>query len=78
MTESGYALYDWRTGHRLEIHRDVIVEGIQSAIKVTGILGVNVQPLVGQFKLEEELEKLFKSMPEFAQPQDDDADSATA
>jgi hypothetical protein len=78
MTESGYALYDWRTGQRLEIHRDVIVEGIQSGIKVIGTLGVNVRPLVGQFELEEELEKLFKSMPDLSEPEDDDADSATA
>lgn len=78
MTESGYALYDWRTRHRLEMHQDVIVKNIELAIKVSVTLKSSVSPLIGQLKLDEELDKLFKSMPEFAETEDDDADSATA
>jgi len=53
------------TNQRLEIHSDVIVENIQLAINVMMELEANIAPLIGQLKLDEELDKLFKSMPEF-------------
>jgi len=71
----------------LEINRDVIPRCStlavarpslgKSAIEITGTFGIDVQPLVGQFKLDKELEKLFKSMPEFSKPENGGAESAT-
>lgn len=78
MTGTGYALYDWRTRQRLEIHQDVIVKNIQLAINAMVKIEANVAPLIGQLKLDEELDKLFSSMPEFSEPEDGDAGSATA
>ena len=78
MTDSGYALYDWRTRERLEIHGDVIVENIQLAINAMVKLETNVAPLIGQLKLDEELDKLFMSMPELLGPDDNDGGPAMA
>ena len=78
MTDTGYALYDWRTRQRLEIHRDVIVENINLAVKVMMTFKANIQPLVGLLALDEELDKLFSTLPELSEPDDTEADPAMA
>jgi hypothetical protein len=62
MTDTGYALYDWRTRHRLEINRDAIVKNIQLAVNAMVKLKANIAPLIGQLNLDQELEKLFSTL----------------
>jgi hypothetical protein len=77
MTDGGYALYDWRTRHRLQINRDQIVKNIELAINAMVVLEANLAPLIGLLRLDEELDKLFSAMPEFSAPEDTGAENAT-
>jgi hypothetical protein len=78
MADNGYALFDWCTRQRLEIHRDVIVENIQLALNAMVKLEANVAHLIGQLKLDEELDKLFSTLPEISEPDEGGTESAKA
>lgn len=64
MTEDGYALYDKRTGNRLELHRDQLEKKIEQAVKAIVTLEADVQHLVGQLKWDEEFEEMFRALPQ--------------
>lgn len=64
MTDSGYALYDKRTGKRLELYREQIEKNIEQTIKAIVELEASVQHVVGQIEWEEEFEKMFRELTE--------------
>ena len=76
LAEQGYALFDWRTGRRLDITRAQIETNIEMAIKAIVALEANVQHLVHQLKWDEEFEKLFRTLPELAEPPVSDSDAS--
>lgn len=78
MTDSGFALYNWRTRRRLEISHDQIVQNIELAVKAIVTLEAHVQHLVGQMEFDEEVEKLFSTLPEFSERDGVGSDPAMA
>jgi hypothetical protein len=66
MTDTGYALYDWRTRKRLEISREQIEKNIHLGVKAIVTLEANVQHLVHQLNFDAEFEKLFSTLPEIS------------
>src|SRR5262249_9182267 len=67
MTDTGYALYDWRTRQRLEMNFDVIENNINLAIKALVELEAHVPHLVHQLEWDAEFEELLKTIPELAE-----------
>jgi hypothetical protein len=70
MTEHGYALYDWRTRRRLEITREQIERNINLAAKVMAELDAHVPFFVHLLTWDEEIEKLFSTLPELSEAPD--------
>jgi hypothetical protein len=70
MTADGYALYDWRTRHRLEMSRAEIEEDIQLAIHAMVELEAHVPDLVQLLKWEDEFDQLFNTLPELSAEED--------
>jgi hypothetical protein len=69
MSERGYALYNWRSGKRLELNREQIETKMDLAVKAIVTLEVHVQQFVHQLKWDEEFEALFSTLPELSEPQ---------
>ncbi|MBI1789823.1 MAG: hypothetical protein HYR60_20015 [Acidobacteria bacterium] len=70
MTTQGYALYNWRTGHRPEISPEQIEKNIHLASKAMVELEAHVPHLIDLLKWEEEFERLFSTLPELSGPDD--------
>ena len=71
MTEDGYALYDWRTRHRLEITQEQIEKNIQLTVKAIVELETHVPHLIGLLDWDEEFERLYSTVPELSEPAED-------
>lgn len=63
MTDTGYALYDWRTRQRLEISREQIKKNLLLGVKTIVALEENVQRLV-ELNFDADFEKLFSTLRE--------------
>jgi hypothetical protein len=74
LTEHGYALYDWRTGRRLQITREQIELKINLASTAMAELEGHVQHLVHLLTWDEEFERLFSTLPEFSKTPNDTED----
>jgi len=66
MDENGIAIFDWRTGKPLGIHRDECVKKIHETIRVTVDLEVYGSSLARQFrnqrKIDAMIEEIFKTL----------------
>ena len=68
LTDQGYILYDWRNRQRLEISLEQIEHHIALAAKVMADLEAHMQDLVELLEWDQEVEKLFGTLPELSEP----------
>lgn len=68
MMEDGYALYDKRTGQRLDLPRQQIETDIEMPVKAIVTMTSYVQHLVGQLEWDAEWEKMLRELPELSEP----------